>query len=47
VTKIPEENNLKVERFILAYTLKGFSPWLAESTAFKSRARQNIMAEGW
>jgi hypothetical protein len=27
VTKIPEKNNLKEERFIVAHSFKGFSSW--------------------
>jgi hypothetical protein len=35
--RIPEKNNLKEARFIWAYS---FSPWLADSTAFKPTAKQ-------
>lgn len=29
VTKTPDSNNLKEQRFVLAHSLTGFNPWLA------------------
>jgi hypothetical protein len=44
--QIPEKINLREEKFILAHGIRGFSPWLAGSIAFRPLARQNFMAEG-
>jgi hypothetical protein len=33
---MPEQNNLKEERFILAHGLKGFSPWSLGSIVSRS-----------
>jgi hypothetical protein len=40
--KIPEVNNLKEERFILAHCFRGVSSWSVSSIAFWPEVRQNI-----
>jgi hypothetical protein len=44
VTKIPDINSLGEERFILAHSVIGFSPWLLDPMLFV--LGQNIMAMG-
>jgi hypothetical protein len=45
--QIPEKNNLREERFILAYSIRGLSPWWASSMAFGLKWDRAYGREGW
>jgi hypothetical protein len=44
--KIPEQNSLREERFILAHSFRGFRPWSTASIAFRPVARHKHHGDG-